>query len=565
MFDLKEFIEVYGKYLWALVFQASLWALMTFGEVALFSLSVILDCSLWFVSYCYDRGITPFHLVSLFGCLAITYFCSIALVRLMNTVIVFARLLVFLSVGVKKTYPASKRFYSANFKSPLPEIRDESSFAPSALSTDVDGMPRGVVQVFLQNADDGTMLFSGHATYVDGTYKTVLHVVDQAITSGFKIFVGITGNDRSLPVDYIESTIDYENDTVELKVGATASLLGVKMLKSKFLTKGYVSIYHFDIDRQVYTVTGVVPDKYQASLGYSPFFLFTRSNTSGGDSGLPILQNGKFGACHKGAADKLKRNVHVMFKSLVLGEATKVSLRKQSVFPDVRILNEAPYADDQDDRERAEDIRRAQELQDEERREKEERMRGEHEDEEGFRKAKNTTRGAADMVKFKGRKTNWADLEVLDEADDVEMPCLKDPAQGSAIQIPKARAQSETKCSVPLKAMDEKVKESMLQPIELMDGPQKEPSSISTVATVLTSESTKTAENIVLEKLEENLVDRSPKLVPSQSLSNTSSSSDTKKISTGARHKKQLTALKQKILALELQLKDSTSLQKAGQ
>jgi len=554
MFSIKEFIELYGKYLAIFVAHMSSALLI---NVTTLTQSLIMQAYVlfrMFVMFCYDHGITPLHLITLIVSLIVTYYGSMFIVRTYNYSIVLLRFFYFLCVGVKKTYPVVSPFYSAQFAA-VKEVKDESAYDKNALPIDLVGLPKGAVQLFVMNDATQQLAFAGHATYCNGKYYTVLHTVVTALNEGSKVYVGTLDCERALPTTIDHNTVDWVNDTVQLHVGSTAAVLGVKSLKSKFVNKGYVTIYHFDLERKVYTATSVFADRFNDS--FSPYVLFTQSNTSGGDSGLPVVQNGKFVASHKGAADKYKRNIHVLHHDLIINDVVTVSKRKQCIIPDVRILNETPTTIDQDD------IDRAAAIANMEQEWKDRKMKGEHADEQGFRLK---TKHAYDLANWKPRKGDrWADEDEDDVNDESD---LKVDALQSAIEVPvtvssttpilrkeqeKSLVEKPRKVSFPTTKVMEKSEKSLLTQ-----------SSSPPPTTLSTKRMTQLMEEgcIVLEKSEVSPGAHAQGSRKSLEPSSTTSTSVTKKISSGEKRKNKLQRLNQRIQDLEIQLKSSANPQK---
>jgi hypothetical protein len=574
MIKIKEFIEVYGQIIFGLVLQMSFAALGWIVVAMDYTFIFITNFVTTAFTFCYDHGLTPLHIAAFVASVFITwqtvkFFYYFTVLTHFLTVHSYLKLF-----GRKNTYPKLNRFnefaYAVERK-----IKDEGAFAKNELPTVLKGTPKGVVQVFVYDPDMKTTTFVGHAAFVNNKFLTVYHIVERAVEDNLEVLVGTTESGRSLKVAIDMNSIDLENDTVEFHVGNIPSILGLKMLTPKFLNLGYVSYYHFDSDSLSYTMASVVPDKYDKAY---PTFVFTCSNTAGGDSGLPIIQNGKFVASHKGGKSDIKRNVHVIHHNVVRAEITTTARKKSQILNvDAQFKNESPKTYDKDAQERAQDIEDKyyadlnKAVREDEENRKIARTRGEDVDDQGFRKTKEEIRAekeaqnknAQPKGKGKGGKRDfagpvpdkpWGDIDdeikrilsnIKNETTDEEEN-LKGKALKGAIQI--------------LKEENEKLQKQLLdqRAQSYLEYERLQKKSLTSEVTPSPTPP-KPSVRFVLEKSEPNPAATKVDQAPSQHPSGTSSTKDTKKTSSGEKRKKRFNALKEQIKGLKTELQNSTS------
>jgi len=119
--------------------------------------------------------------------------------------------------------------------------------------------------------------------------------------------------------------------------------------------------------------------QYDAEL---PMLIYTFSNTSSGDSGLPVLQSGKVVAVHLGGNTSKAQNVHEIPVDIVRKDIMAVAQRKTYVVHavDLGIIKESVVTGHHTDR--ARDILEYQQM----------RSRGEDVDDQGFRNKRTSTK-----------------------------------------------------------------------------------------------------------------------------------------------------------------------------
>jgi hypothetical protein len=298
--------------------------------------------------------------------------------------------------GHQITYPKTEFLAWRNYIG-TEDVKEEGAFANVKFKNEHDVTPKGVVQVFEKFGDE--MSFAGHATYVDGKYVTVWHVIRPAFENNGRLLVGTLESGKALEVKVDVDSIRKDIDHAELIVGNTASVLGVKMRKSAFPKGNMVTIYTFNPDLKKYYSSTVYCDQYNPESGFSEYVLLSKSDTKGGDSGLPIEQAGNVIGKHKGGCERLRRNVHLINAPILGKQIEQLAMKKQQIFVQDGIRDETPWSvTDQAD------IERAKAILEEEQRVADLKRRGAYVDEQGFRISK---------PKFKNKA--WADIE--DESD----------------------------------------------------------------------------------------------------------------------------------------------------
>lgn len=436
-------------------------------------------------------------------------------------------------------------------------VVNESYFSPRHLLTKIDGMPPGAVQLFVE-LEDGRLEFMGHGTFVgNGTINTSLHVIEDAIDAGLRIFAGVLGKDKALPIKVKQ--VDRSLHYAELYAGNVPAVLGVKAVKVKLATQGLVEVYSFNCDEKCYYVGSSPIDSAAevAKYGYHATVLTTKSDTHGGDSGLSVYQKGAQVAIHRGGDDTIQRNIHIIPLALLGDEIRKARTRIDRIFKTQQrtlnstLKNESPNVvgrdedrieglyemqlrrDEERDREEREEVERARHFQEKDDEFKRKRMLGEHEDDQGFRRSK------MDQPKLKGKA--WADID----DEDVVIGNGKAHVVDESDEAGKSTAPTAGAVEVPVSTTS--------QPLPLLD------------ATLPPSTKVNGSESIVSAA-------SLPSLVPVTSLpksfprSDTSLSSPTqttpsgkKRKSASQRLKEREKNLKQKISDLEKQLGSSTT------
>ncbi len=305
-------------------------------------------------------------------------------------------------------------------------IADEGAFNRGRILTEMNGMPLGTVQVYVEM--DTALQFAGHATFVGDCFVTCSHVV--RLSADRKVFV------KTLTSKAVETRVTSNApgmDYAELYAGYIPSVLGVKKAPIKWVSEGPISVCTYDAEKNKYFISSSYPEKqlYNEEHGFSWMTLLTQSYTRQGDSGLGVYQHGALIAFTKGGVNAIERNVHIIPVPRMVDIISKLRIKRTVVGAGVFtapalapvVSNETPrtgQADEDRNREAKEalediefqeDLKRAREFADEEREEKERRMRGEHEDWQGFREKKST--GEPNSHIFKSAKGNksWADIE----------------------------------------------------------------------------------------------------------------------------------------------------------
>lgn len=323
------------------------------------------------------------------------------------------------------------------------DVVKEGAFSKGTLISAEEPEPSGVFTVYMKNEDGVSFMLIGHGFVVAGCLYTPYHVA--ALSDS--LFVGSPGKPSCLiPVEVDEDTVDPNMDFCQLKGKAVAAALGIKSLKLGVYRKKAVVVYHRDSTRNsVYIAQHINPHAY--SFYPMPHVIATDTITDHTDSGLPVMQDGHVVAMHIGASLSKQVNVH----HLLLQLSKTVVDRKVKVLQAIvssGVTVESPSVGEEDDNERWRAI--AQARQDEEEERKLERMRGEHQDDQGYRVSSKYI-----PPKFKG--PSWAD-EVEYEAGDGDEGNEQAPAV-RALQVPPQTAhQTPTERQRQLQALQEMTK-----------------------------------------------------------------------------------------------------------
>jgi len=320
-----------------------------------------------------------FQVISL---LLASYLVFVALSNLINSLHLFVKLtrqLYLFWFGKSFEYPKMDRLVVRHYKGN--EVTEEGAYGGAHFKNKIDGMPKGVVQIF--NEIDKQLVFAGHGTYLDGVYATDWHVIRPAVEDNAKVYVATLNGGKALPVEIKKESLRVDQDYAELHVGNTAAILGVKKRKSAFLKSSLITVYTFNPDEKQYFSSTVYFDKYDPDSGFTPYVLLTKSDTHGGDSGLPIEQGGFVIGRHKGGSERLKRNVHLLNVVNIMPTIEKIAASKQDILVDDRAyVDESPTNSQEYD----DAIKRARAIRDIEEEERFRRQRGEHVDDQGYRR-----------------------------------------------------------------------------------------------------------------------------------------------------------------------------------
>lgn len=234
-----------------------------------------------------------------------------------------------------------------------PHKRDftpESSFAdPKCVFATT--IPAGMVDISVSiRMADGTLsapIVNGSATRVGSFYYTAYHVIDLAISTNGRIYVGNVGDARCLEVSFHKDTdgnSHYRNhvlDVAALRVGTTATVLGVKTAKPKlFSPDELVNVYTFSDHKLQFTLCHASWTDTPPS-GFTPYHFTTLSNTANSDSGRGIFDaSGAFVGLHLGATPK--SNVHVTLPWLCPDEFNAVKARSGPILVEDDFVHKTP-------------------------------------------------------------------------------------------------------------------------------------------------------------------------------------------------------------------------------
>lgn len=329
--------------------------------------------------------------------------------------------------------------------------RVEAAFGSGGLAMKTK-IPKGLVMIWITMEPDGilqnaTPVFRGFATRCDGVYVTSYHCVAPMRGTGGKVLVSAVGSDRCLAVDVDWEMTDAMRREVDLgdpkhlldiafiSPRYTFTLLGVKNPKwGIFTPRAMTKVFTYDPLCKEFHMTWDAAE-WNNSVGQE-FYFYTHSNTHAGDSGMPVEQNGHYVGVHKAAVPQKYKNAHVAVPFLNMKEFIRSSERFTEITSgldtsydellpqvdkivnnpaeeEVKFKNESPDTKDFK-RQEAEFAAAARD-----------RMRGEHYDEQGYRKEKLSARPEGPKPlrdrphKFKSATgANWADQE--DEAVNEE-------------------------------------------------------------------------------------------------------------------------------------------------
>jgi hypothetical protein len=220
-------------------------------------------------------------------------------------------------------------------------IKTEGAHSDNAFLHTLTGMPKGVFQVYGVLGDQ--TFFAGHGFAVNNKLYTSYHVVSHFDSILVKTLI----NSRALKVTINTDSIDQELDFVELTGKGTCAALGVKSLETAVIRNAPVVVYTCDIEKSDYYQQSVVVESLDENPE-QPFCIYTKSNTVAGDSGLPVMQNGKVVAMHVGSVINKPRNLHILILALNLGDYVVRAEKFQSIFPNIEIVTESSTQDSQD-------------------------------------------------------------------------------------------------------------------------------------------------------------------------------------------------------------------------
>lgn len=366
----------------------------------------------WVNRVCEYFEITYFEFFTWLLSVVLIFSITVLFIRLIRTMLVMAVEFVNISkevylyaFGRKISYPRNDDL--AVYKYVVePTIKNEGAYSSRHMKTKVEGTPKGVVQVFVE-MQNGELELAGHATYVDGKYVTVKHVIEHAMEDPTrKVFVATLEKPRALEVNILKELARKDIDVAFMAVGSTASILGVKQREASFIHGPSVMVYTFNPDEKCYYAMSCFAEKFEGEELFSAYAILTQSDTHGGDSGLPVLQANKVVAVHKGGCQQKKRNVHVIPVPLIEKLIQKIAGTRKSVLVQQNVLkNESPSIGDNND-----DVERAREIKEREEELKQVRQRGEDVDDQGFRKK------SAKYVPPKFDSKAWTEIE--DEKPD---------------------------------------------------------------------------------------------------------------------------------------------------
>jgi hypothetical protein len=298
------------------------------------------------------------------------------------------------------------------------DIKKESAYLSNTYYSN-DKCPKGVFMIFLCEKDlNSTPTFAGHGFAIDNQAYTAHHVVSVAETNDLLIYAAKPGGEHMIPIT-VNKVYEEDLDFCSLGPSSFLSVLGVQSLKVAFPQSGLVTVYNYDGSQYLGHTVAVEP----MELTGTPHLLYTKSNTTSGCSGMPVLQKGKVVAFHVGSNSKIKRNAHAIPTALLRATVDKLASRRQTIFGLESVVGTYSSSDNGD-------VERAREIKRLDQEWKEARMKGEHTDDQGFR-AKTTTRLPLKPT-FKGK--DWNDIEeespIVDSLGNIEDVLNSDDPDG---------------------------------------------------------------------------------------------------------------------------------------
>lgn len=184
-----------------------------------------------------------------------------------------------------------------------------------------DGIPKGVFQLWGRPAGTKDLVWLGHGGACLGKGYCTFHQVHtkEGARNCEKYFIGTPKHDKVLPVELGQSGLDYNGvnyglDVQEILPGGAFATLGIKSLKPGVYQPGKgVTYHHYDILTKSYYAE-YATDKGEGLVDEEgrpghPMAIHTETNTSPGDSGMPVVQNDdEFVFIHQGDVPAFKLN-----------------------------------------------------------------------------------------------------------------------------------------------------------------------------------------------------------------------------------------------------------------
>lgn len=306
-------------------------------------------------------------------------------------------------------------------------LQKESAFNSNSYSTIVQE-PKGIFRIFV-SFDNGPASFIGHGFAVDNVMYSVHHNFSN-MREGAVYYAAAPFGTHMLQITVEASSP--EIDFVKLGPKKVLAALEIKSLKASFPTSNLLSIYTYD--GQHYKMQTVQAERYNKAPNEDPAVIYTKSNTSSGDSGLPVMSLGKVVAVHVGANQTRKCNVHRILTTLVSKETFELSCRYLNVF-NVEVESRSIDSSSTQNSDFSNAVQRAKDIAEFERAQSEYRMLGMHRNDEdaAFVDRKPTE------YSFKG--PSWADMDYECD-DDNEFMGLKVKAPLGALKVPRSSVTS---------------------------------------------------------------------------------------------------------------------------
>lgn len=302
-------------------------------------------------------------------------------------------------------------------------LQKESAFNSSNSYSTIVQEPKGIFRIFV-SFDGETPSFIGHGFAVDNNMYSVHHNFSE-MREGAKYYAAAPFGTQMLQITVDASSP--EIDFVKLGPKRVLAALEIKSLKASFPTSNLLSIYTYDgISYRMQTIQA---ERYNKALNDDPSVIYTKSNTSNGDSGLPVMSSGKAVAIHIGANQVRKCNVHRVLTQLVKGETLSLSQKYLNVY-NVEVESRSMDSSSTQNSDFSNAVERAKAIAKFEKDEAEYLMLGKHRNDED---AAFVSR-APSVYTFKG--PSWADEMDFENDVDGAFLGLKVTAPPGALKVP---------------------------------------------------------------------------------------------------------------------------------
>lgn len=324
---------------------------------------------------------------------------------------------------------------------------DEAAFANQNFVIDVEEVPKCIVDIYVGLDDEDKPTYAGKGWRFGERIVTANHVLSN---SNGDIYISKPGFSRCIKVKICEDQPHTCYDIAYLDPGFTCVTLGITSAQVGLMVPNRSATVLTDVNG-VWKRTAC-PLLWKSDF---PFCVYTKSSTLPGDSGMPVFQNKKVVAVHKGAHHDMQTNLHIVVPFLCEQQWKDLANRNKEIdyFPKgVANSVESSIFGDKQAEEAAQAAREADDERIRMQMEADEEMKarmGENLDDQGFSMGRKSRRRL--IHKFEG--PDWADEDVEDEAIQV----------GSREEIEAARVKIFKDFQRKLNSFDQRV-QSMLAP-----------------------------------------------------------------------------------------------------